>query len=188
MLQSKIKFLVCSFIFTFFICCSFYSQKKTEWNLSSRNLDSIPNLSKNYDIIKLDLSGNNINFWDEKRLPPNLKVLNLSNNKIKGEVKISSKTLPNLISINLAYNKIEKFYSYSYSLDTIKVNNNEITNLLIFNTNKSISTKRINYLDISYNKKLSNALNFSPSNIKYIKHEGILNDKELYYKLIRIRK
>ena len=174
-------------IFTIIFSCK--SQNKNGiLDLSNKGLDSIPNLSKKNEVINLDLSGNNISFWDEKKIPPNVNKLNLSHNKITKEVKISPKKLNFLKYIDLSHNDIEKFYSYSYSLDTIKINNNNIKQLLIFNSKQAASEKKINYLDISENKYLSNALDFPPSNIKSIKYNGILNDGELYFKLVRKKK
>ena len=171
-------------IFTVALSCK--SQIKNGiLDLSNKGLDSIPNLSKKNEIFNLDLSGNNISFWDEKKLPPNVNKLNLSHNKITKDVKISSKVLTSLNYIDLSHNNIEKFYSYSYSLDTIKVNNNNIRQLLIFNSKQAASEKKISYLDISENKYLSNALDFPPSNVKSIKRNGISNDEELYFKLVR---
>ena len=65
---------------------------------------------------------------------------------------------------------------------------NNIKKLLIFNSAKAVSENKIDFLDISENKELSNALDFPPSNIKSIKHNGILHDGELYFKIIRKKK
>lgn len=185
MKYSFFKYFLYSCVLTIFMACStHYSQNQGTLNLSGKNLDSIPDLSKRNDVTDLDLSGNNISFWDEKKLPPNVTRLDLSRNKMAGPVKITSKGLPKLYFIDLSYNRIEKFYSFSYSLDTIKVNHNQIKNLMISNSNKSTSEKKIGFLDISGNKELSNALNFPPFNIKTIKREGILNNDELYFKLV----
>lgn len=184
MKYSFFKYFLYSFVLTVFMACStHYSQNQRTLNLSGKNLDSIPDLSKSNDVTELDLSGNHISFWDEKKLPPNITRLDLSHNVITGPVKITSKGLPKLYFIDLSHNKIEKFYSFSYSLDTIKVSHNQIKNLMVANSDKVPSEKKIGFLDISGNKELSNALNFPPFNIKMIKREGILNNEELYFKL-----
>lgn len=185
MIIKNLRILTILFLIILFSCNSI---RENTLDLSNRGLKSIPDFSKKKNITTINLSNNFISEWDEKKLPVSVKRINLSNNSINGEVKLSQKSLPNLRCINFSNNKIERFYSYSFSIDSIIINNNNLKRLLIFNSLESFSKRKISFLDISQNADFSNALDFPPDNVKFIKHDNIKNNKDLYFKIIKNKK
>lgn len=200
------KYIFCLLLFPtiiFLSCNSFYSKDSRKidtqeivsrlstndtinlLDLSNQNLKEIPDLS-NYKIRKLDISNNNLDSLLISNLPSFLCELDASNNNISNklnfisvgndEKKLKTNTSRYLKKINLSHNRIEgiTFYMHESEIDSIILSNNNLTELNLY-----LKSKKINYLDISFNKNFSNIITFNPNHIKTIKAKNIANSEKL---------
>ncbi|MDO4729346.1 MAG: hypothetical protein Q4B43_10150 [Bacteroidota bacterium] len=122
------------------------------YDLSNDSIKKLPDLSE-YAIKKLDLSYNQIDSLIQDRLPKNIEHLNLSNNLFKGRFFLDdfSKTLKYM---NLSGNKISDYNANAFLIRLI-LSNNELKSVAFGN-------KKMNFLDLSNNPKLSNEVFFDP--------------------------
>lgn len=147
--------------------------KITMLDLSGRHLTEFPNL-RDSSIEILDISNNMISILDSSaihKLPRSLKELNISGNRLQGQVYVLKEDLPNLTSLNLSYNKLSSIRIGS-QLSSLNLSHNKINYI-------NLNVRNLDSLDISYNPELSNLLLFDIDRIKSIKREGILNDEPL---------
>jgi len=157
-------------------------------DFSHKNLKMLPDLSA-YKVKKLNISYNDLDTLPMKNLPHYLVVLDASHNKIgKGlnfiNVKWETKKIKNNVSrhlreVDLSYNKLVGVTFYlsnaGAEIDRIVLSNNNLERLeLDF-------SKKISYLDISDNTKLSNEVAFDLELIQNIRHDNIANDKPLEF-------
>ncbi|MGG8496975.1 leucine-rich repeat domain-containing protein [Tenacibaculum sp. TC6] len=155
----------------------FSQEEKTKDSLilSSRNLKNIPDLSE-YKARYLDLSNNAIDHLDEAKMPKNLLELNLSNNKLSGDIKIFE--LNKLEKLNISSNKIRRVF-LKYCIKNINLSSNNLIDIL---TNcVEDRPNMMDTLNISNNNELSNILRFSPSVYKKIYRKEIKNDLPLVW-------
>lgn len=154
-------------------------------DLSHKNLENLPDLSF-YKIESLDLSFNNLDTIPLSKLPLTLKKLKCTNNqltnfglyystKAMGLKKDYNNSSINFEELNLSYNRL-KHFNYNYrdeksNLRKVIISNNELFQI-------QISTKTLNYIDISNNKKLSNIVDFDLK-IDTIIRNNIKNDLPL---------
>lgn len=142
------------------------------FDLSNDSLDSLPDLSQ-YQIVELNLSYNQLDTLHISHFPQSLKVLNVSNNLLKGTLYISENEIPSLKEINLSDNKLDSI-SISQSLRKIDVSHNNLTYLTFSNSN-------IEFLDISYNHNMSNKVYFHPEKIDTIIYDSIGSKRKLQF-------
>lgn len=138
-------------------------------NLTNKELTEIPNIA-DYKIKYLNLSNNNIEFYDESKLPIGLKEINLANNSLKGKIQINK----NLKKINVSYNKIDTLF-IKHCVDSVNASNNNLT-IIGFDC---FVEKEMSYLDISNNTQLSSELRFNPRLFKNINRNNIKNNAPL---------
>ncbi|MDO3695790.1 hypothetical protein QVZ41_13150 [Wenyingzhuangia sp. chi5] len=144
-------------------------------DLSYKNIIELPDLSK-FKVRKLDISHNNLDTLILKNLPKYLVNLDVSHNKLKKEylfISPKSGCLDYIKQINLSNNEIEVIgFSFLRFIERINVSNNKLHTI-------GLSDEKLKYLDISNNKKLSNIVNFFPTDIDTIIRDHIANDAPL---------
>ena len=90
----------------------------------------------------------------------NLTYIELSESEIRNIDFNTFKDLAKLKILDLSYNDINKI---------------------------NLNTTKLNYLDVSNNKNLSNVVDFNPNSIKIIKQKNISVDKPLVFSLSTIK-
>lgn len=148
---------------------SFEDSLIQDLDLSNRKLGKIPDLSK-IRVHKLNLSNNFIDTIPISYLPKELSILNLSHNNFQKKFRLPKNSL-NIDELDLSYNKIE---SADISVNLRKLDLSQ--NNLIYVT---LSNKRMKFLNISDNPRLSNVVQFQPKGIDTIIHHNISNDEPI---------
>ncbi len=142
------------------------------YDLSNDSIKEFPDLSE-YSIKKLDLSHNQLDSLIEERLPKNILELDFSYNFLSGSFFLSDKTPKTLKNLNLSYNNISKYNSDVF-LVQLFLNNNKLESV-------SFGNRKMNFLDISNNPKLSNEVFFEPRYVDTIVRNNIANNKPLVF-------
>lgn len=150
----------------------------TSIDLSNKNLKKIPDLSKYDKIYSIDLSNNKIENLDLDKLPEGLRKINISHNKLIGNLRIEKNKCKKIEELNLSFNNLSSI-NISCPILKLDLSTNDIRKI-------NLNTTKLKYLDVSNNKNLSNIVDFDPKSIKTLKQEGILVDSALIFSLSKI--
>lgn len=156
-------------------------------DLSYKNIKELPDLSR-FKVRKLNISHNNLDTLVMKNLPIYLVDLDVSHNKIKNTFnfvyaveRFGFKSKDNISKyikrINLSYNEIKSvsFLLYKTEIKRIILSNNNLDDVTLY-----MNGKKLNYLDVSNNPKLSNIGTIDVVKIDTIKNNSI-NDIPLKF-------
>lgn len=148
-------------------------------DLSYKNIKELPDLSR-FKVKKLNISHNDLDTLVMKNLPTYLVDLDASYNKIKDRInfvnivdgigfELKNNISKCIKSINLSNNKIEDIFLLFYRMEMkqIILSNNKLENITFF-----MSGRKLNFLDVSNNPKLS-----SISTIDVVIIDAIKSDK-----------
>lgn len=157
-------------------------------NLSNLNLKKIPDLSK-YNIKKLDISHNKLDTIPLSFLPKNLKKLICTNNNLKfftsynyiNKKNIYDNSELNLNEIDLSSNNLKSF-NYTVRHKSLHLNSRDLKRINLSNNDLnylSVNCDKVEYLNISNNKSLSNIFDFNISSIDTVLRNNIKNSLPL---------
>lgn len=152
-------------------------------DLSYKNIKELPDLSR-FKVRKLNISHNNLDTLVLKNLPTYLVDLDASHNKIKNTFnfvyaverfgfKLKDNISKYIKQINLSNNEIEgiSFLLYKTEIKRIVLSNNNLDNVTLF-----MNGKKLNYLDVTNNPKLSNIGTIDLVRIDTLKSNSIAID------------
>ncbi|MBS9766950.1 MAG: hypothetical protein KGV44_05360 [Flavobacteriaceae bacterium] len=161
------------------------------YDLSNDSISTFPNLSS-YTIKSLNLSHNQLDTVNANYLPKGVVKLNLSYNELEDrfefwlekieqldiDIRLELYKKHSLRELDISHNKLKVIDIY-FALRKLIISHNDITDM---DFNQGI----IEYIDISNNPHLSNAVPFQPSKIDTIIRNNIANNKKLRDKYLGI--
>ena len=118
------------------------------YDLSGDSLTEFPDLSM-YVIRSLDLSYNQLDSLVPERLPLGLERLDMSHNRLKGELEVKKGSMPTLVELDLSYNRLNGIFIHESNLQRLILAHNNLC------WNVVVTGKALRYLDVSYNRLLS---------------------------------
>ena len=118
------------------------------YDLSNDSLTEFPDLSR-YVIASLDLSLNQLDTIIPERLPLGIERLDMSHNRLKGELEVKKGSMPTLVELDLSYNRLNGIFIHESNLQRLILAHNNLC------WNVVVTGKALRYLDVSYNRLLS---------------------------------
>ena len=83
------------------------------------------------------------------RLPLGLERLDMSHNRLKGELEVKKGSMPTLVELDLSYNRLNGIFIHESNLQRLILAHNNLC------WNVVVTGKALRYLDVSYNRLLS---------------------------------
>ena len=143
------------------------------YDLSNDSLTEFPDLSR-YVIASLDLSHNLLDTVILERLPLGIERLDVSYNRLKGDLIITSKSMPTLRELDASHNCLELVYTNGSNLYRLNVSHNKM---------RKLHCARMQYINASYNnfEERGNYIivDFYPVVVDTLIHEGIKEGKKI---------
>lgn len=147
------------------------------YDLSGDSLTEFPDLSM-YAIRSLDLSHNLLDTIHSERLPLGLVNLNMSHNRLSGELTVKYLALPHLHELDLSYNALTAIHFHNY-VERIILSHNKLGWEIGLGEGY-----RIAYVDISHNENIYKAVRFNPKNVDTLICEGLPGGDEVVYSIL----
>ena len=135
------------------------------YDLSGDSLKEFPDLSM-YVIHSLDLSHNQLDTFVPERLPLGLERLDMSHNRLKGELEVKKGSMPTLVELDLSYNRLLGIFIHESNLRRLILAHNNLCR------NIAVTGKALRYLDLSYNRLLEPRRETFPHETDTILWEG----------------
>ena len=143
------------------------------YDLSNDSLTEFPDLSR-YVIASLDVSHNLIDTVILERLPLGIERLNVSHNRLKGDLYIDRKNMPTLRELDASRNCLESVYANNSNLYRLNVSHNKI---------RELHCARMQCINAAYNnfEEIGNYIlvDFFPVAVDTLIHEGIKKKKRI---------